>query len=638
MFEGVRLLERCIGARRAGEQQPDIGGFLADVSAKLRTLDGAESLDPGGEAASGARGETAPESRMHPPSAERESGELASDPDQGEARLYRFEFTPSRELAARGVGVEAIRARLQSWGTVIAARPRVLPGRPVAFEFVVAAGEGATPDEAWRADSLTWAVDVEAESRSVELATIPSSTPATRAVSDESIETFRSKEQGPAGGDLSILLPTSDIVRVDLSRLDEVMRMVGELVISRARLEETLRVIDEDGSGESSVGEALRETVTSMDRQLRSLREGVMRIRLVPIGDVFERLRFSMREVARESGKLVRLELSGQGTEIDKLVVDRMLEPLLHLVRNAVSHGIESPEERRAIGKPSEGRLALRATAAGDRIVIEVEDDGAGIDVERVGERARAHGLTTGSGPLDGDALLDVLCEQGFSTRSEANMASGRGLGMAVVRSTIRALGGELSLETERGRGTRFIAEIPLTLMIVDALLVEIGPHQMAVPQPVLREILRVDAESPTRFEANAVMPYRGNVLPLVSLSRLFGMGDSVEDPFFVLVVGSEAHPLGLMVDRIVGLREIVVHPVSDPLVAVPGISGATELGDGRVCLIIDAGAVARMAQDRGVTRLSRGRAAPALRGAAPVVHGTPPALQIANGAARGGA
>jgi two-component system chemotaxis sensor kinase CheA len=386
-------------------------------------------------------------------------------------------------------------------------------------------------------------------------------------------------------------------VRVELGRLDDVMRLIGDMVVSRSRLDDLLR---QAGTGAvAGVSDALEETNAAMERQLRRLRESVMRIRLVPIGEVFERLRFAARDAIRESGKQVTLAFEGQTTEIDKLVVDRMLEPLLHLVRNAVSHGIERPAERLARGKPADGRLTLRATASGDRIVVEVEDDGAGIDAGQVAARARSRGLLASDETLTPDRLLDVLCTPGFSTRDVADLTSGRGVGMDVVRSAVRALAGVLTLETAPGRGTRFVVQLPLTLMILDALLVDIGGQQMAVPQPALREVLQVATTTIVPFENNDVIAYRDGVLPLVDLARLFGLREARRTSAYVLVVGSEAAPMGLLVDRVLGLREIVVHPVVDPLVSVPGVAGATELGDGRVSLILDATALVRLAHER---------------------------------------
>jgi two-component system chemotaxis sensor kinase CheA len=506
--------------------------------------------------------------------------------------IYHFEFVPSVALTQRGVGVDLVRTRLRALGTLLDAKPRMV-GSGVAFDFRVVVAPGHAPADAWAADGLRWTAAAPAAPEP----------PAAPDVVSPSADAETGAPSGPRAqpdtvpGAPVIAPPGSSVVRVDLARLDAVMRLVGELVVSRSRLDDLLRQAT-PGDG-AAIRDALEETNAAMERQLRRLRESVMRIRLVPIGEVFERLRFAARDAIRESGKQVTLAFEGQTTEIDKLVVDGLLEPLLHLVRNAVSHGIEHPSERLARGKPADGRLTLRAAAAGDRILIQVEDDGAGIDGERVAARAWERGLLAPNETLTPDRLLDVLCAPGFSTRDDADMTSGRGVGMDVVRSTVRALAGGLSLETTPGVGTRFVVELPLTLMILDALLVDIGGQQMAVPQPALREILQVGAAAIVPFENNDVIAYRDGVLPLVNLARLFGLPVSCGTSGYVLVVGTEAAPMGLLVDRLLGLREIVVHPVADPLVSVPGVAGATELGDGRVSLILDAAALMRLAHER---------------------------------------
>ena len=540
LFEGATLLERCVQARRANGEMPSIEAYVARV-----------------HAADNAGGED-----IQPAATESMRGGVAIVGDA------TFVFTPSPETASRGIGVETIRERLAGLGEIVHATPRVHDGR-VSFAFTVALSGERTPPDEWRADGLEWD-----GGRVVRGQTAGALVPATYS-------------QSSAAPEPQV---ASTVVRVDLARLDDIMRMVGDLVVVRARMDEML----DDGGAAPVRWDDLRDANALMERQIRALREGVTRIRLVPIGEVFERMRFALREVARDAGKSITLELQGQGTEIDKLVVDRMLEPLLHLVRNAVSHGIESPDERRALGKPAEGHIALRARAEGDRIVLEVEDDGGGIDPERVAERARDVGLLAPSQELDQSDLLDLLCEPGFSTRAEADMISGRGVGMAVVRSAVRGLGGALTLHTAPGEGTRYVIELPLTLMIADALLFEVGDQSFAIPQLVLREIVQLDPGTITRLENNEVIPYRNAVLPLIMLRRTFNVATADRHGRFVLVVGSDAQLTGLVVDRIVGLREIVVHPVNDPLIALPGIAGATELTSGRVSLIIDAAAIVR--------------------------------------------
>jgi two-component system chemotaxis sensor kinase CheA len=551
LFSGSSLLERCLSARRANEVAPDVEAELAPLFRR---------------GAAARRGRLDAKAESPPPA-----------PASPERTEWDFEFQPTVELARRGVGVESVRDRLEQLGEVVQAVPQVLPSGGVAFRFRVATDLEVAPPEAWRADGLTWTggpVDRQQEG--------PASTEPART-------------GGGAGA--SARLSSANVVRVDLNKLDDLMRLVGELVISRGRLDSGLRDTAFSRAGALA---ALQDVNGAMERQLRDLRGALLRVRLVEVGEVFERLRYAVREVARESGREVELILEGESTEIDKLVVERMLEPLLHLVRNAVSHGIEPPDQRVLLGKPRAGRITLRAATAGERIVIRVADDGAGIATRRVEALARERGLHTAEDTLDEGALLDVLSTPGFSTREQADLASGRGVGMAVVRATVEGLGGELLLETEPGKGTRFTVELPLTLMIIDAVLIALADQVMAVPQPALLEVLPLEPSALVGFENNEAVLYRGGVLPIVRLRDLFGLGrDQERRSLTVLVVGTRGQPLGLVVDRVLGLREIVVRSLADPLVAVPGIAGATELGDGRVVLILDAASLARARRTR---------------------------------------
>jgi chemotaxis protein histidine kinase CheA len=402
----------------------------------------------------------------------------------------------------------------------------------------------------------------------------------------------------------------SNFVRVDLARLDELMQMVGELVITRARLGDNLKALK--GLVSEPQLRTLRETNLALERQLRNLREGVMRVRLVPIGEIFARMQFVIRDIARESKKQIALELSGQTTEIDKFVVERMMDPLLHLVRNAVSHGLESEAFRIAQGKSPEGKIALRAATAGEMVVIEIEDDGCGVDVEKVTKRARSQGLIATDATPDMATVLDIICSSGFSTRDQADLTSGRGVGMAVVKNTVQELGGFLTLDSHVGVGTKFTIQLPLTLAIADALTVSLGGQTFAIPQSSVREVLETQPTAITVFENNEIFSHRGSVLPLIRLADFFGLASTSPETqngkrLHVVVVGSGLNAVGLLVDRILGQREIVVRPLTDPLVQVVGIAGATELGDGRIVLILDTAAllqVARLASWK-VTRLS---------------------------------
>ena len=510
----------------------------------------------------------------------RSARRLACSAQQACLAGSRFD-ADSPELVARNVNVNAIRQRLQTIGDLIHAAPVVLAGSGIAFTFIVATEQPEATFLPWQADALTYA---------------PYVAPAT-------------VEPSPSVATTSSLMP-SNMVRVDLGRLDDLMRMVGELVISRARLAESLRRIESRVPG----GEmrALHETNQAIERQLRDLREGVMRVRLVPVREIFARMQFVVRDLTREYGKKVSLTLSGQETEIDKLLVERMMDPLLHLVRNAVSHGLESAEERVRAGKSPEGSLMLRASTTGETIVIEVEDDGRGIDAEAVVERARKAGLVAADATSESVVLLDIISAAGFSTRDEADRTSGRGVGMAVVRTVIEELGGSMSLETQAGKGTHFTIQLPLTLAIADALIVTVSGQTFAVPQVAVREVLQVEPANLRVLENNELIPYRAGVLPLVRLTAFFGHPEQPGGSFHTLVVGNGRNAVGLAVERVIGMREIVVRPLADVLLRVPGIAGVTELGDGRVVLILDAVPLARAARKqarRGRTKSTTGSA-----------------------------
>ena len=475
---------------------------------------------------------------------------------------WQIDFTPTAELAERGVNVNSVRSRLQEIGQVVQAKPVVKGAGEIAFEFIVATDAAALAS--LESDGLTFkAAPVEPAQRTTESQPVAAIAPAS-------------------------------VVRVDLDRLDDLMRIIGDLVISRTRLEEQLTELKRVTP--PALWRSLQETSLSMTRQLRDLRESVMRVRMVQIGEIFERMTFVVRDLARESGKKIVVQLSGGKTEIDKFLVERMMDPFMHLVRNAVSHGLETVAEREAQGKRSEGLLSLSAMTAGERIVITIADDGRGIDRRRVLDRARARGLSYAGAELDDDALLELICTPGFSTREEADRESGRGVGMDVVKKAIEELGGRISLATTSGDGTTFTIELPLTLAIAEALIVSVNGQRFAVPQSGVREVLEVESASTRVLENNEIIPYRGKVLPLLRLARVFEMTHERGERFHVLVIGEETNAVGLAVDRILGQREIVVRAIKDPLAQSRGIAGATELGDQRVVLILDISALRQLA------------------------------------------
>ena len=561
-------LERVVAAHRTGQPQPDVAPLFEKLARLLRN-----PSDPG-----------AAPSNDPPASA-------ASDPVQSRVKQARqegfevrhFTFTPSPDLNERGINVNAIRTRLQGLGELIHSAPHVHPGGAVTFDFLVASKTPLQDVEQWRHDGIT--------ARAYD-ATVP---PSTKPVGGSLQDSPRSN--APAA---SVSVAPSHFVRVDLGRLDELMRIMGEMVASRARLDEMLARVSQ--SLPTAEGRALQEVSQSFSRELRHLRDGLMRVRLVPIGEIFDRMPFVVRELSNQTGKRVRLTVRGQDTEIDKYLVERLKDPLLHLVRNAVSHGIEESAERVSRGKASEGTLSLRASTSGDMVIIEVADDGRGIDPAQIAARARANGLPVPA-DLSPAALLDLLCTPGFSTRAEADLGAGRGVGMAAVKSAVAELGGILELSSEAGKGTTFSLRLPLTLSVADALIISAGGQKFALPQALVREITTAEISALRNLERNEVMSYREGVLPIIRLASFFGLTGETRKEFPVLVIGTGLNAVGLLADRVLGQREIVVRTVSDPLLKVPAISGATELGDGRAVLILDSNSLIESTRSRKESR-----------------------------------
>lgn len=564
LIDCVQTLDRVVAARRDQIPAPDVDPLIS----RLTVMTPDRSQAPPGRVAGPSQDQPAPEAR---PLSEDKESRVDAALRQG-SRAWQVTFVPNPALAERGVTVNTVRERLQAAGEIIHAEPAVVPGRGITFAFIVTSRVNDFPATVG-SDGLT----------------VEPYSPARASVASP----------GAEPGRLAAPLTPANLVRVDLGRLDDLMRTVGELVITRARLDNGLGRV----AAALPVREwrDLQETSRVLERQLRSLREGVMRVRLVPIRDLFARMQFVVRDLTRETGKDVALVLTGEETEIDKFVVERLADPLLHLVRNAVSHGLESPAERAAAGKPPRGRIDLRAASAGGAIVVEVEDDGHGIDTEQVFSRARALGLVPADAPADPAAVLELICTPGFSTQEATDRASGRGVGMDVVRRAVEDLGGDLTLTSQHGQGTRFTARLPLTLAIADALIVEVGGRTYAIPQVAVREVIPVEPAAITAMENNELLRHRAGVLPLLRLSDLFGSARPAGS-FPVLVVGEGGQAVAVAADRVLGLREVVVHPLADPLVQVPGLAGATELGDGRAVLILD---IPRLSRHARTFRLS---------------------------------
>jgi two-component system chemotaxis sensor kinase CheA len=375
-------------------------------------------------------------------------------------------------------------------------------------------------------------------------------------------------------------------VRVDVEKVDRLVNLVGELVINQAML------IQLGGTLPSDMCPGLISGLETLSQHLRELQEGVMAIRTQPVKSVFSRMPRLVRELAAQLGKEARLFITGEGTEIDKTVIEQLADPLTHLLRNAIDHGIERPEVRVANGKPAQGSIHLAAEHRSGRIVIEVSDDGKGIDRARVLERARARGLVDADAQPSDEEIDNLIFLPGFSTAEVVSNVSGRGVGMDVVRRNIQALGGRIVVQSRHGAGSRFLLSLPLTLAILDGMIVAVGRESYIVPLTNIVESLR-----PRRQDIHAVpgsgdvVAIRGQYVPLLYLAGLFGVPGAVADAArgIVVVVENEgAGQVGLVVDELVGQQQVVVKSLEANYGEVEGIGGATILGNGRVALILD--------------------------------------------------
>ena len=493
--------------------------------------------------------------------------DLLTKAEEAKARglqLWLFSFTPTKQLDAAGISVSSIREELLKFGEILKATPQVQGKGVLKFEFLVAARDTPNDLAAWEAKGVTIQPAVP-ENLGYQAA--PAAPAQTGAV-----------EHNP-------FLAPSHIVRVDLKRLDELMRITGEMVIHRSRLDAQLARLQGNAGRVDLRG--VQEASGSLGRSLKELREAIMRVRLVPVAEIFARMPFVVRDLARQTRKKVRLELAGQDTAIDKYLIERLKDPLLHLVRNAFSHGVETAEERAAASKPEEAIIKLSASTIADSVLIRVKDDGRGINPDTIAQRAKHLGIDIPD-RLDNQAVLDVLCSPGFSTTEDADRASGRGMGMTAVHTIIRDLGGNLTLESEEGRYTQFTIRLPLTLAIAETLLVEAAGQKCAIPQSFVREILHATEDQVQIANGVEVIPYREGVLPLVRLADLFRLGISQRPKMCLLVIESDRGSVGLWAEKVLGQKEVVVSALRDPLIQVPGISGATELGDGKPVLILD--------------------------------------------------
>lgn len=377
--------------------------------------------------------------------------------------------------------------------------------------------------------------------------------------------------------------PMRQTIRVNIERLDVLMNLMEELVIDRGRLEQLADDLDSN---------ELKETVEHLARISTDLQNVMLTMRMVPIRTVFNRFPGMVRQLSREIGKKINFEIIGADTELDRTVIDEIGDPLVHLIRNAIDHGIETPEEREKSGKSKEGFIRLEAYQSGNFIFIEIEDDGSGIDQESVLKRAIERGMIqpNQAETLTDEQIYELIMESGFSTTEEVSDLSGRGVGLDVVKNTIEKLGGNISIQSTPKKGTTFSIQLPLTLSIMSVLLVRLKEEKYAIPLSAIIETIRISKEDIIDVHKNEMIDFRGKMVSLIYLSDYLSVPGEERDPEYlsVVVIQRGEHMVGLVVDGLIQQEEIVIKPLGNYLAEVPAISGATILGDGEVALIID--------------------------------------------------
>ena len=371
-------------------------------------------------------------------------------------------------------------------------------------------------------------------------------------------------------------------VRVDIDRLDNLMNLVSELIIIKTRMDELSDISNKEN---------MTEAIEYLERITTSLHDAVMKVRMVPIERVFNRFPRMVRDLSKELNKEINLQMYGEETEVDRTVIDEIGDPLIHIIRNSIDHGIETPEERVKLNKPKEGNVILKAYPDGNNVVIEVVDDGRGIDAAKVRKKAVEKDLISleESETLSEDDIISLLFQPGFSTSDEVSDVSGRGVGLDVVKSKIESINGSIEIETQQNIGTKFIIRIPLTLAIIQALLIKLKEEIYAIPLSSITEIISLPKDNIRNVQGQDIILYRGKTIPLIRLHQVMGLDfDDSGDEYLVVVVRKGEKQAALLVEDLIGQQEIVIKPLGKYLSNIRYLSGATILGNGNVSLILD--------------------------------------------------
>jgi two-component system chemotaxis sensor kinase CheA len=577
------LLDR-VRSRRV-ELSPELTGLVLRSADHIKALLAAEC---GGEPASQGVGEALAQGieRLSGPAPEAPApGESTANgpPAGGGERSFAIRFRPDPGLLANGGKPIALLNELRRLGECeVVAHDEDVPGL-----------DAIEPDRCylhWSA-RLTTAADENAI-RDVFLFVEDGGSLEIEAVTPEAREPVAAPSLQPSGEPPAPStarqrnVAREATVRVPADRLDRLVNLVGEFVMNQSRL----------AQASQNAPPELANPVQVLERLVAELRDSVLGIRMLPIGTLFGRFRRLVHDLSAELGKEVDLVTEGAETELDKSILDQLGEPLVHCLRNCLDHGVETPAERARIGKPRRGAIRLSAVHTGADVVVSVSDDGRGIDRAAVRAKAVERGLVAPDAVLGDQDIIDLILRPGFSTASQVTAVSGRGVGMDVVKRQIESLRGSISISSQEGEGTRLSIALPLTLAIIDGLLVQVGPDRFILPMPAVQENVELRDAEKARHNGRNVIAVRGDLIPYIDLRRTFRMGGAPPPVEKVVIVHHQADRVGLVVDRVLGAHQTVIQTLGMCFRNVNVVSGATIMGNGQVALIVDIAAVVRFA------------------------------------------
>jgi len=584
LFEALELLGTLV--RNAGEARPE----TVDLGSVKQRISDCLTNKPG-------QGKTSPLAQLNLPErvlssmTEYEEHRLLENVKKGR-KIYSIQV--SLLLVSFDSELMELTEQLKQVGEVISTLPSASGGLDAGIDFEILFGTdlaGSALNALIEREHLTL---TRLGGETDKAPSLPAAAQPRRTVEPETTPVPEEEPQHalPGDGGTVTAKSMSRTVRVDIGKLDQLMNIVGELVLSHSMISDVAIRMRREGLLAPSL--ELTKAAKGLEKKLAELQKGVMEIRMIPVGQLFEKMSRIVRKISREQGKKVDLRLFGTDTELDKLIIEDISDPVMHIVRNSIDHGIESPERRLAAGKDEKGTITLSSFQKGNHVVIQVDDDGGGINVARVKQKARELGVLGASEEVPDREALEFIFLPGFSTTQEVSEISGRGVGMDVVRTNIAALSGLIDLESRPGQGTTVTITLPITLAIIKALIISTAGRTYALPITSVLESILVDKSEIKTVERKEVIQLRETTLPLLRLADLFRLSGAADTPdnFYVVVVGVAEKRLGIVVDDLLGQQDIVIKSIGETFESFRGISGAADLGDQRTILVLDVGSI----------------------------------------------